>query len=137
MSWQWIYNYKHAPSLKDLSKYLNKLDNINNLKINKGTPNKPYQQLLMVLPPESHNLLPKSYQHLVLLDSSPIIDYYPKEYELDCYYKRYYWECTPVLPLINIKRIRNILSKINLTKLESNLNKIGKDYVIDKTIHVI
>ena len=92
ISWQWSYLYGYAPSLSDLALYLNKLGDINKLSIPKSRPNKPCQQLLLVLPPASYKLLPKSYQFLTTIDDFPLIEYFPKEYELETCYKRYFWQ---------------------------------------------
>ena len=35
---------------------------------------------------------------------SNIIDIYPVEYKLDTVFKRYYWQCVPILPILIIKK---------------------------------
>jgi hypothetical protein len=47
-----------------------------------GTPFKPYEQLLAVLPSASCALLPGPFQPLMLDPHSPVIDFYPTEFEV-------------------------------------------------------
>ena len=137
ISWQWSYLYGYAPTLSDLSLYLNKIGDINKITIPKSRPNKPCQQLLLVLPPDSYKLLPKSYQFLTTIDNSPLIEYFPKEYELETCYKRYFWQCSPILPLINSNKVKNVLSKIKLTRDEQKRNEFGEDIILQKSIKLI
>ena len=52
-------------------------------------PFMPFEQLLAVLPAASKNLIPPAFQSLMLSDNSPIIDFYPQEFEQvnDRFYK--------------------------------------------------
>ena len=131
-SWQWEYKYRHPPLLKDIFNYFNKLENINKIDIKKGSPNKPFEQLLYVLPSKSSHLLPKSYQNLVLSNSSPIIEYYPNDYNLDCLYKKYFWQCQPILPYIPQSDIKNATVNLKLNSEELLRNKTGKNILINK-----
>ena len=131
-SWQWEYKYRHPPLLNDIFQYLNKIDNINKLDIKKGVPNKPFEQLLYVLPRKSSSLLPKSYQTLMTSSSSPIIEYFPIDYKLDSLYKKYFWQCQPILPYIPQKDIKNCTCNIKLSSDELIRNKNGQNIVINK-----
>ena len=85
--WDFSYEYIVAPSLDDVFKYLDM--NIIELKINK-TPYTPEQQLKMVLPIKSHNLINESFEY------DPIL--YPQKPQ-SCYIlKRYLWEQHLYLP---------------------------------------
>ena len=119
-SWQWKYNYRHGPLLKDLSNYLNKIKNINTIKISKAQPNSPLVQLLTILPQDSNHLLPKTTYPLMTDIDSDIVDIYPVEYKLDTIFKRYYWQCVPILPSINYKKVKDAILDIKLTKEEKN-----------------
>ena len=128
MSWSWFYRYSHGPTLADIYYYLESLKDINHLKrqIRKGRPYKPFQQLLMVLPSESGHLLPRSYQKLMTDPESPLIEYFPMDYELDTLYKRYYWQCTPILPIINFTNIVEASRGAHINKYDKERNKLGK-----------
>lgn len=114
-SWEWKYNFNHPPTLKDITKYLLN-NNINNIKFNKGKPCNPIVQLLSILPKESRILIPYNYHKLMLQKDSPIYSYYPKTYQVDTFFKRYFWQCPPVLPVINIKKVNNAFKTISMNK---------------------
>ena len=56
-SWEWHYPFQHAPMTSDFVR----LKRIN-IRFTQGTPLKPLQQLLAVLPRTSYWLLPPAYQ---------------------------------------------------------------------------
>ena len=67
ISWEWNFPYAQPPSFRDVYLYLhNFVSNINEMNIPRARPFKPFEQLLMVLPQQSKELLPKSYQTLML-----------------------------------------------------------------------
>jgi 5'-3' exoribonuclease 2 len=119
-SWNWLYKYNHGPLLDDLSHYLSKFKDINKINIPKGTPNTPIIQLLSILPPKSNHLIPRNCRQLTTSIDSPIIDMYPLRYQLDLVYKKYYWQCVPILPLVDYSRIKESLKGIRMTKEEKN-----------------
>ena len=55
-----------------------------------------------------------------MMPTSNIADYYPETYEIDTYYKRYFWQCEPILPLVDYTRIEAQVRKI---KMDNNLKK--------------
>lgn len=130
-SWEWHYLYRHAPLLKDLTEYLKNNPNINTIvKLTLGKPNKPFQQLLSVFPYQSKTLLPISYQYLMTNPNSEIIQYYPNNYQIDYLFKRYFWQCQPILPNIDNKRIRYASNNCKLNSEEKNRNKFGENIMI-------
>ena len=90
------------------------------IKISKAQPNTPLVQLLTILPKDSNHLLPKTTHPLMNDIDSNIIDIYPVEYKLDTVFKRYYWQCVPILPSINYKKVKDAISDIKLTKEEKS-----------------
>lgn len=48
-----------------------------------GEPLLPYQQLMGCLPPASSALVPKPYRWLMISPESPIIQFYPVDFQVD------------------------------------------------------
>ena len=124
----WYYKYLGGPSISDL---LNHIDLLETITFGKNDKITPYEQLLMVLPSSSNHLLPTNYKKLQLDMKSPLLDYYPIDFKLFSYYKRYYWECTPILPNIDLKKIKNSIKNIKLTELEIKRNSETDEYIIN------
>ena len=76
-SWSWYYPHHYAPYVSDIR-------NFSSLKLDfeLGHPFLPYEQLLGVLPAASRELLPAAYQKLMVSANSPIIDYYPVDFQV-------------------------------------------------------
>ena len=92
-SWKWYYKYLVAPSFYDLSKY-NYLDNLKE----EQKSYKSYEQLMIILPPKSYNLLQQKYKE-ILED-----EYYylsPNKFKESHVLKRYLWESEPIIPDFN------------------------------------
>jgi 5'-3' exonuclease len=103
-SWSWFYPYTQAPLLKELNRYLSKL-NWEKIKFDKSEPLTPVQQLLAVLPPQSEHLIPVEYRKLMKL-GSPIEDFYPVDFGYSMQGKIFLYECHPILPWIDINRLK-------------------------------
>ena len=83
-NWKWATAYNHTPSLKDLSQYLNSL---NQLSFDKDDKEYTYEELLsFIFPPQSQKL----HNYKVKGEEKS------KEYQLmiEPYYCRYLWECS-------------------------------------------
>jgi len=61
-------------------------------------------------------------------DNSPIIHYYPTDFEFEYYGKRYKWECHPKIPMINPMELSTCLTYITdkLTDKELQRNQFGQ-----------
>jgi 5'-3' exonuclease len=123
-SWNWYYPYDYPPFLSDIYNYLKDID-LDNITFNIGKPLKPFIQLLSVLPPQSHNLLPDTLKNNINNDSD-IIYLYPTHFEIDLINKKKYWMGIPYLPNLDIDAIKIFYNKYRklLTKHEKSINKI-------------
>jgi 5'-3' exoribonuclease 2 len=86
-SWTWYFPYHFAPFASDFQ-------DIATLEINfeKGHPFAPAEQLMGVLPAASRTLLPKAFQSLMVDEDSPIIDFYPEDFQIDMNGKKLLWQ---------------------------------------------
>lgn len=124
-SFNWQYPYAHAPFISDLYEYiLENEDPFKGIEFDKSPPLSPLQQLLAVLPLKGDYLLPKSYKYLVKNDKSPIIDFYPTDFEIDLLYKAMFWEGIPEIPPVDTKRIIEATKGIKLTADEKIRNEV-------------
>jgi 5'-3' exonuclease len=85
----------------------------------KGIPFKPFEQLMGVLPAASNELIPEAFRELMTDCGSPIIDFYPKDFQLDLNGKKNDWEAIVLIPFIEEQRL--------LTALKSNLMLMNND----------
>jgi len=105
--WRWCYNYNYPPLLSDLIHYIpyfntelveNKADN----------PVSELVQLCYVLPKQSLQFLPeKLYQSLVRNK----LNLYRTDCEFSWAYCKYFWECHPNLPHIDVNELEEFVHK--------------------------
>lgn len=122
-SWEWTYNYSHAPFVTDLSKFIKTQHyDINNIHFDMGCPIPATVQLLCVIPPSYSHLLPKQYKILIDPDNLIIGDMFPLEFELDTSNKDMFWQCIPILPHLDLQRVILECNKIPDTEEVKKLN---------------
>lgn len=126
-SWNWFYPDFYAVLASDMT-------NLRSVKVafQKGRPFKPLTQLMAVLPPESAPFLPAPMRDLMLQETSPVVDFYPTEFETDMNGKRNSWEAVVIVPFIDEKRLLaevNSIDKENeLTEVERKRDELGPEY---------
>ncbi len=109
-SWDYFYNFDHAPFLNDMIMMENK-PNFNTIKFTFNNPLTPYEQLLIVLPKESSYLLPEPLRKIMTNPNSSASHLYPTGFELDMIGKKKYWMCNPILPNLEINLIKKMYEK--------------------------
>ncbi|KAL8738071.1 MAG: hypothetical protein Q9181_001095 [Wetmoreana brouardii] len=121
-SWPWFYGYHYSPMISDVKKGL-KAD----MNFQPGQPFRPYQQLMGVLPDRSKQIVPTSYHDLMTNPDSPIIDFYPRDFELDMNGKKMDWEAVVKIPFIDEKRLLSAMKTRDhlLSQEERDRNEFG------------
>ncbi|KAJ7608732.1 exonuclease II [Roridomyces roridus] len=121
-SWGWFYNYHYAPRISDLR-------GVDQMEFNftLGRPFRPFEQLMGVLPVASKDHIPVAYQELMFKASSPILDFYPLEFEQDLNGKRQDWEAIVKIPFIDQERLLSAMEskEERLTPEEKQRNSFG------------
>ncbi|KAF8975312.1 exonuclease II [Cyathus striatus] len=121
-SWGWFYDYHYAPRISDL-RDVDKMT----FHFDLGMPFKPFQQLMGVLPVASMEHIPEAYQDLMYDPNSPILDFYPLEFERDLNGKKQDWEAIVKIPFIDEKRLLKAMAsrEHRLTPGEQRRNSWG------------
>ncbi|OJD17372.1 hypothetical protein AJ78_02557 [Emergomyces pasteurianus Ep9510] len=99
-SWPWFYQYHYSPMISDV-----KLGLKADMNFDLGQPFHPFEQLMGVLPDRSKKIVPSAFHELMTSPESPIIDFYPREFELDMNGKKMDWEAVVKIPFIDEKRL--------------------------------
>ncbi|EEH23189.1 hypothetical protein PABG_05400 [Paracoccidioides brasiliensis Pb03] len=121
-SWPWFYQYHYSPMISDV-----KLGLKADMNFDLGQPFHPFQQLMGVLPDRSKQIVPAAFHELMTSPESPIIDFYPRDFELDMNGKKMDWEAVVKIPFIEEKRLLKAMATKEhlLTPEEKARNEFG------------
>jgi 5'-3' exonuclease len=130
-SWSYFYPYRVAPFVSDLITNLNHKMNINKINLPIGKPCTPFQQLMLIIPPQLSNILPKEYASLMTNKTSPIIKYFPTTFELDVAFGLIRIKSEPILEEINDKKIFEAMDSIDakLNSAQIKRNTLSNDLI--------
>ncbi len=78
---------------------------------------------MAVLPRESSALLPAAYRHLMLDSNSPIIDFYPAEFNTDMTDKKNPWEAIVLIPFIDQDRLVRAMEQVDIKLLSADVQE--------------
>ncbi|TGO87994.1 hypothetical protein BPOR_0191g00130 [Botrytis porri] len=115
---QWVLYYYYRDVIKGLKADIN---------FKLGQPFHPFEQLMGVLPDRSKKIVPTVYHDLMTNPASPIIDFYPRDFELDMNGKKMEWEAVVKIPFIDEKRLLDAMATKNdlLSDAEKFRNEFG------------
>ena len=131
-NWTWYYPYEMGPTLTDIREFFD--TDVMNTRLEKTKPVKSFEQLLMILPSSSSELLPVSYRQLTVpqvpIPKDSIAHYYPIDFQVISEYKNYYGETIPLLPVIDQRAIEAAVKGLKLTVSERKLNSSDRDKIL-------
>lgn len=139
-SWSWFFNYHYAPFLSDIIEFLcyeNKTDDgcgrYKPAKFELGRPFAPFEQLMGVLPSLSSALVPAPLAALMTSPESPILHFFPTEFESDLNGKKNSWEAVVKIPFIDENLLVSTLNQKYCLISESELkrNRFGDSYTFE------
>ena len=133
-SWTWYYPYHYAPFAADFVDLASMKVNFN-----KGTPFRPYEQLMGVLPAASNHAIPEAFRSLMSDPESDIIDFYPENFRIDMNGKKMAWQGVALLPFIDEKRLLDAMATRYplLSEDEVARNEVGKEVLIFSDKHTL
>ena len=126
-SWTWHYRFRTAPLPSDVVYVLkNVLGDVNTIEFEKGKPFTPYQQLMLILPPQNADLVPEVLRPIMTDLELGCVQYYPMGFRMDVTVgiKTIYSEA--ILPEIETERLMSVVSEREemMTDLEKRRNEI-------------
>ncbi|CAH0700170.1 unnamed protein product [Spodoptera exigua] len=129
-SWCWYYPHHYAPYISDIKGFADL-----KIEFELGEPFKPFEQLLAVLPAASKQLLPAPFHALMTDEDSPIVHYYPINFETDLNGKRNDWEAVVLIPFIDETNLLSAMEPCyqRLTEEEKSRNTHGPMLVYNWT----
>ena len=132
--WRWAYPHSYAPFLSDLAVYAKEMDRpsfVERRACRGHDQNKPFPsllQLVCVLPPSSHTLLP-AVLHPVFQQFAGA---YPERFVIDVDGKRNEWEGIVQLPLLPWREIAKWYQTVSFAVDEEARNRLGRTFVYRK-----
>lgn len=132
-SWTWHYKYRISPLVSDMYYALeNNLFDLNNIKFELGEPYTPFQQLMLIYPPQMDHLLPSVLRPIMKDDKLLCSQFYPTGFELDAVVgvKTQYSEA--ILPEIDTELLIPVIKKYEekLNAEEKERNKVNHSAVM-------
>lgn len=141
-SWSWFFNYHYAPFLSDIIEFLtsnmdfkenDKTGRYKHINFELGRPFAPFEQLMGVLPSLSSALVPAPLAALMTSPDSPILHFFPTEFESDLNGKKNSWEAVVKIPFIDENLLVSTLDRkyCLLTENELKRNRFGDSYTFE------
>jgi len=108
-SWSWFYPAHYPPLCVSL--LMNSGSPLDSPPLHAPFP--PELQLLSVLPPQSAELLPQPLRCLLLDKASPVLEFYPRQFEVDLKEGDREWQGIALLPFVNEAKLREALEGLD------------------------
>ncbi|CAG0917946.1 unnamed protein product [Notodromas monacha] len=105
-SWSWFFPQHYSPFISDVTNFAGF-----DVSFDMGHPFLPFQQLMAVLPPASKMHVPPAYHWLMESTDSPILEFYPQDFETDLNGKTQEWESVVLIPFIEEVKLLGALAQ--------------------------
>ena len=110
INWNWYNPYPVCPFASDLNNYLKGITDLNAIKLEKGVPFTPFEQLMMVLPKKSAELLPVCLREQMC---GKILErFYPDTFDWIAWERVMLYSIEPKLPELDIALIRSVVDSV-------------------------
>lgn len=105
----WCYPHAYSPTALDVSVFLQErlasdagqtrlAEDVERMRAQAAPPSDATFTLLLVLPPQSAALLPERLRPILADAALGCVAYYPHDFDVFTYLRRYLWECAPRIP---------------------------------------
>lgn len=130
--WDHYYYYDYAPTLLDIAVYMDSFDIRKTIKLSTSIPRPltPLELLTIILPYSNSKHMPTKLFNLLNTNYKSL--FFPTDYSLNIMLHTRYYECTPVIPRINIDFIRSLFKQTTLSEKEKKLNIINNVFIKPK-----
>jgi 5'-3' exonuclease len=124
-SWQWHYKFRVSPLLTDIHYVLdNNLVMMNDIEFSEGTPYTPFQQLMMIFPPQMDFLVPVPLRPIMKDDKLLCTQFYPIDFRIDVTVGQKTQYSEAILPEIDedllITMVKKYEKKLDAKEIERN-----------------
>jgi 5'-3' exonuclease len=131
-SWTWYFPFHYAPmasSLRNCDEYAVAFDH--------DPPVSCITQLMSVLPRQSAHCLPPACRALMTEETSPILEYYPTEFDIDLNGKPYLWMGVVLLPFMDAAVLHKhmVQAREAFTENEKHRDSTGRDFLMCAPSH--
>ena len=134
-SWKFFYPHRAAPVMSDLHTNLMKMKSLDKVaSFEKDSPFLPFEQLMLILPPQTSYILPKVIGDLMSNIDEEIIQYYPIDFELDAVLGGKHIYSEPILPIADadkiVERIKMEYTKLSASEKKRNVKGKIKKFIV-------
>lgn len=126
-SWDWVYPYHFAPFVRDLVNVVRA-----HYDLKKGCVLTPFEQLMVVIPPQSKNLVTEKLRYIF----DEYKDLYPLTIKFDMFDKYLLWTGVVLLPPFNsqvvLNAVKGKINEISASELDRNTEESELLFVSDE-----
>jgi len=128
-SWQWHYKFRISPLLSDIHYVLeNNIVDMNTITFIEGSPYTPFQQLMLILPPQMNLLVPSPLRAIMKDDKLLCTQFYPIDFRIDVTIGQKTIYSEAILPEIDeellIETVKKYEKKLSAKEIERNTIRI-------------